>query len=401
MTLEEEVFPASGIPVPGGAHRQNRSEYRLDNGSLFIPVGIDDGLGLFSMACSFAYVAEVIEMEEQTVTDIAGCLRWIQSPEQPTLPPFSQAILDCNPGAPSHWANKRAEPVSDRLRHVTSKDDYARLQQHNQAPAKERFWKRIVTKHQDNPGYWDHDNWDYTPLGRSYITEQLEGLRGHLRERWLNGLWRAAEGSVYPMFSAERHVIKPFKIPVGWPFTVGMDPGFDHPCAILWVVVCSNGRLIIVDELYRGGLSVQQHAQDIHELNKGRTVVSYLGDPHHAFSRTAQSTRSIAEQMKDCGIRMSPWPIASNHAEEEAQVNMVRQLLEKNAGGGEPMLQVFDNCVNTIAEFQSWSHVRTPRGEIPPGDDRYEDKNDHAMDVVKGIVASKPRFRGGAGITFV
>src|SRR4051812_19113715 len=40
-TLEEEVFPAFGLKVPGGAHRENRSEYRLDNGSLIFPIGID------------------------------------------------------------------------------------------------------------------------------------------------------------------------------------------------------------------------------------------------------------------------------------------------------------------------------------------------------------------------
>jgi hypothetical protein len=42
-TLEEEVFPAFGIPVPGGAHRENRSEYVLPNGSTFFLVGMKEG----------------------------------------------------------------------------------------------------------------------------------------------------------------------------------------------------------------------------------------------------------------------------------------------------------------------------------------------------------------------
>src|SRR5690348_2197939 len=43
VTLEEQVFPALGMQVPGGAHRENRSEYSLSNGSMILPVGIDEG----------------------------------------------------------------------------------------------------------------------------------------------------------------------------------------------------------------------------------------------------------------------------------------------------------------------------------------------------------------------
>src|SRR5690349_14139582 len=58
-TLEDEVFPAFGIPVPGGAHRSGRSEYLLPNGSVIWPAGIDDGMGVLSMGITFAYAAEV------------------------------------------------------------------------------------------------------------------------------------------------------------------------------------------------------------------------------------------------------------------------------------------------------------------------------------------------------
>ncbi len=79
-TLEDEVFPAFSIPCPGGADRTNRSFYKLDNGSMIWPTGIDDGMGILSMGITFAYVAEVLEMTEEMVTDIAGGLRWLKSP---------------------------------------------------------------------------------------------------------------------------------------------------------------------------------------------------------------------------------------------------------------------------------------------------------------------------------
>jgi hypothetical protein len=204
-TLEEEVFPAFGLSVPGGAHRENRSEYRLANGSLIFPIGIDQGVGALSLGATFAYLAEITEkgMREETVTDIAGALRWMRSPEHPELPDYTQMILDGNPVAPDHFANRMAVDCPPSIREVRTREDYERLQAYNYAeiPDPIRRWKRIVTKHQDNPGYWDHDAWGYWPLGRNYITLQLEGLKGFKRSRWLDGLWKAAEGAVYPEFN--------------------------------------------------------------------------------------------------------------------------------------------------------------------------------------------------------
>jgi hypothetical protein len=384
MTLEEEVFPSMGIPIPGGAHRNNRSEYRLENGSVIWPAGIDDGMGILSMGVTFAYVAECIEMTEEMVTDIAGGLRWLRSPERPTLPEHSQMILDANPGSPSHWVNQRAEPAGNELRRVRTVEDYLRLQDFNYRPAADPVnrWKRIITRHQDNPGYWDHDAWDYTPLGRSYVTQQLEGFTGYKRERWLNGLWKAAEGSVYPEFDESRHVSQPFTVPADWPWFVGLDPGYDHPCAILWFAVAPNGTLYVADELYRGGLSVQEHAAAIKTRNAGRTVIRYLADPQHAFSRTAQSPKPIAGQLAECGLTFAPWPRTAG--QEESMVERVRERLRQDR------LKVFSTCANTIREFQTWSYKRTPTGELPPGEDKFEDRDNHAMDVVKGVVAANP-----------
>ncbi len=67
-------------------------------------------------------------------------------------------------------------------------------------------------------------------------------------------------------------------------------------------------------------------------------------------------------------------------------VNAVRQRLSSDK------LKVFRTCVNTIREFQSWSYKRTTSGELPPGEDKFEDKDNHAMDVIKGLVATNPTF---------
>ena len=242
VTLENQVFPAFGIPVPGGAGRSNRHDYTLPNGSSFIPMGLDDESRTQSLEVAGIYLAEATELDGiDAVTALAGSMRQAGYP-------FYQAIVDCNPVSPAHWMNQKGEPIEKGLRVVRTREDYERLQQHNRAPAKSPLdrWKRLVTKHQDNPAYWDHETWDYTDLGRQYIKTTLESLSGHLRRRWLDGDWVSAEGSVFPDFSEERHVIPSRDtIPGDWPCYVGIDPGFDHPCAILWLQKRStkkNGR---------------------------------------------------------------------------------------------------------------------------------------------------------------
>ena len=69
-------------------------------------------------------------------------------------------------------------------------------------------------------------------------------------------------------------------------------------------------------------------------------------------------------------------------------VETVRRLLMEDGTDGFPMLQVWENCENTIVEFQAWSYKRTAHGDLPPGPDKYEDRNNHAMDVVKGVIAT-------------
>lgn len=396
-TLEDEVFPAFGIPVPGGPHRGGRSEYLLPNGSVIWPAGVDDGMGALSMGVTFAYCAEVIEMDEETVTDIAGGLRWLRSDERPLLPEHSQLIMDCNPSAPGHWANQIAEPVKDTVRRVTTVDDYLRLQEHNYRPAADPVtrWKRIITRHQDNPGYWDHDAWDYKPLGRNYVTQQLEGYRGAKRERWLHGLWKAAEGSVFPEFEEEKHKVAAFKIPAGWPGILACDPGYAHVLAMPIASIAPNGRIYIVAEHVKAGMTIPQHSAWLTAFEAAAPFIirKKLGDPHDMFKKTLDGNgRSKAEQFMDFGHHFVPAPAASNAAQLSAQVEMVRTLLVTNLSDGLPALQIFDTCPMTIAALQSWAYKRNAKGELAGSEDQYEEAYKDEMDGVRMIVADKPAY---------
>jgi hypothetical protein len=202
-------------------------------------------------------------------------------------------------------------------------------------------------------------------------------------------------------FNEELHVVPADQfscgIPQDWPVYIGYDPGYHHPTAILWFVIAPNENIYIFDEIYKSGRSVLEHAQEIKAKSQGLNVRMHYGDPQHMFSQTAQSPRTIADQLRECGISFSPW--RRTGGQEEAMVENVRCRLAKLDAMREPTLRVFAKCVNTISEFQSWSYRRTPNGDLPPGPDKFEDKDNHAMDVVKGVLATHPRYDyGSAGV---
>ncbi|MGC8552986.1 MAG: hypothetical protein ACP5O7_08995, partial [Phycisphaerae bacterium] len=87
--------------------------------------------------------------------------------------PYQQAIAECNPSYPDHWLNLRA---SSALMH------------------------RLLSRHEDNPAYYDLKTKSWTPEGLRYIAT-LGRLSGVRRRRLLEGAWAAPEGLVYETFA--------------------------------------------------------------------------------------------------------------------------------------------------------------------------------------------------------
>jgi PBSX family phage terminase large subunit len=390
-TFEELVVP-EGHPILRGPSREHRMSYNYPGTRAHIGLfGLDDPQNLFSSEWDIIYAAEATQMRSEDIELLSRSLRNFKGP-------YHQLILDCNPDAPGHWLNKLATKAGNELRDAETREQYDGVQAWNdrEIDLDSHELHRLISVHQDNPAYFNLDAWDWTEEGKLYL-QGLGDMTGHRRQRMLKGRWTGAEGQVFPEFNEERHVVEPFNIPMSWPCYVGYDPGYHHPTAILWFLVAPDESIFIVDEIYKSGCSVQEHARAILEKNKGRNVRLHYGDPQHMFSRTAQSPRTIADQLRECGLSFSPWPRTGG--QEEAMVENVRRRLVTIRRRGEPALQVFATCVNTIAEFQSWSYKRTPNGDLPPGPDKFEDKDNHTMDVVKGVLAVNPMYDyGSAGI---
>lgn len=406
-TLENQVFPALGMRVPGGAGRDGRDSYLIEgydgarNGSEIVPLGIDNPeqrQKLLSSEWTKIYVAEATELSQKMIEDLGPCMRHFVKPSVDAAPCSMQIICDCNPAAPSHWLNTHCEAFDfQRLGRVRTKADYDRLQVlHNGVPASDpkRLWKRIVTRHQDNLGYWDHKAWDWTVNGRQYREENLDLLTGFQRRRWLDGEWVASDGIVFPEFTTGCNVVEPFTPPATWPRFMLYDPGHDHPTCILWLAVSPTGCIFVYDEIYRGGLAVGDFANLIRQReDNAPPTIRRWGDPRHIASHTAQSPRSIQEMMaSDYGLFFDTWPMLAGKGKTSG-VEALRQRVKDG------MLRVVSTCTNVINEFQSWAYKRTSTGELPAGDDAYVDSNNEAMDCLIGYVAMNPTTAKAGAVT--
>lgn len=400
-TFDNHVLPSFGLkaPVASASHRTGYDFPTIQGKrSRFIFMALDDPGRSQSVEADGAYISEAVELDsqDQAATLTAAIRPRVEAakvgkdlPSDPFPGLVRQVILDCNPGAPGHWLNKVAEPADDDLRCINTAEDYARVVAFNQQPSV-GGWKRIITSLPDNPGYWDKAAWAPTAACDRYLNG-LSSMSPFMRARWLQGLWAAAEGVVFPEFSEVIHVVDDFTPPSDWPFVVGYDPGYDHPTGCPWICFAPNGDIFITDEIYEGGQSVHHHCETISRKNAGRTVRRYYGDPHEMFSTRAQNTKSCAAQALERGLRFIPW---ANQG-KTAMVNAFRQLLINTVRGEGRKVYIMRRCVNTIMELQSWAFKRNSDGTRRDGDDAYEDKNNHLIDGIVGILALGLQYEGG------
>lgn len=221
VTWEQDVL-GSDHPVltRHPVKRRVRQSYEFANGSEFIVAGLDDPGKTLSAQYDFVYVQEATEegVELDTYTTLFRSLR------NPVVP-WHQIMLDCNPTTPVHWLYQRSKPGG-------------KLTRYNSV-------------HRDNPRFFDLAANDWTEDGRGYLAT-LNRYTGHLRKRFLDGEWAAAEGLVYDGFHPDVHLLPDgWAPPASWARVWSIDWGFTSPLVVQIWAVDGDGRMHLTRELYR------------------------------------------------------------------------------------------------------------------------------------------------------
>ncbi len=336
-----------------------------EGGSELVVNGLDRPDKVKSTEFDVAYINEATECTEEDIEFVRSRLRHYTMP-------YQQLILDDNPGPPTHWLNQRM--LSGKTR-------------------------RIKSRHEDNPRYYDRVAKRWTREGEAYIEGTLGSLTGVRRKRLKDGIWAAAEGTVYEEYDADIHLIPRRSIPKEWPRYWVIDFGYNDPFVCQFWAVGDDGALYRYREIYWTGRIVEEHAKDIlrvvgYEV-RGTQLVRIRDDAeplpraiitdHDAEDRatlekhlrlgTTPAFKSISP-----GIQAVKSRLTVNPATQKPRLYLLQDSLVQR----DPELAAKKRPASTEEEFDSY--VWDTRGGRTSGEEPV-DRDNHGMDCTRYVVA--------------
>lgn len=226
---EHIIHPSENILFFHG-NKIKPSAFEYPNGSVLVVNGLDRRDKIRSWEFDIAFLNEATELEEEDLEYVRMRLRHGKTP-------YHQVIMDTNPGPPTHWLYQRM--MSGKT-------------------------TRLISRHQDNPYFYDNVTQDWTPAGQEYVFNVLGGLTGVLYSRYTLGEWVAAENTIYEgAYDSSRNIVAPFDIPADWPRYIAVDFGYIHPFVAKWYAVDPDGRLYCYREIYHTKRLVEDHAKQM------------------------------------------------------------------------------------------------------------------------------------------
>lgn len=250
---------------------------------------------------------------------------------------------------------------------------------------------------------WQFPSWD-NPY---YDVAELEAAMKHLKsgqlddadfqEQW-GGKFTSQTGKVYKSFSEDIHVVEPWKFAgtiEKWPIIRMMDVGMDAPTVCLWGRVSPIGEIVIVQEYYKEGVSVQEHAKNILDMDPTDARILYTVIDPAAGQHSAANVKSVLDQYIEAGIACMP-------ADNSVDAGIMRQseyLSFEVDDDGEmtraPKYYIFSSCPQLIKEFNGYVFARKKDGTKT---NKPLKRNDHGIDASRYGCMSRPVNHSGTPI---
>lgn len=307
VTFEAILGPGHPMIV-NGPSRAHRHSYDFPNGSTIVVGGMDQPTRCLSTEWDRIYLFEAIEFNQnETEILLTRCRH--------SATAYNQIVYETNPGVPAHFLNRLAN--EGRL-------------------------TRKVTRHRDNPKYWDHGKNEPTPEGVKYLA-LLDRLTGHRRARLRDGKWAASEGLVYPEFDIAIHGIN--EMPKGWQHWTkyrAIDFGYVDPFICQWWAV-NGGVSYLYREIYHSGRIIEDHARQIKALSGDESYECTVSDHdredretlHRHGVETVPAVKDIDLGMNEFRARLLP------------------------SGNGKPRIRILRGCTVEIDPVLAEAHRPT------------------------------------------
>lgn len=353
--FENKVVPESS-PILEGPKRNLRQEYRFPNGSVIIVGGMDKATKIMSTEFDIIACFESTELTEDDLESLTTRLRNHKMP-------YQQIMADCNPGAPTHWLNKRPDKTG---------------------------MTRFLSRHEDNPVWYNPQTKTWTDHGLAYL-KKLDRLTGARKQRLRWGKWAAAEGIVYEAFDAAIHYIDKFKVPKNWPRIRTIDFGYKNPFVCQWWAWDNDERLFMYRQIYLTNRTVNRHAEMILENSVNEQYEATICD-HDLEDRatleeagiwTIPAYKDIRRGIHSTIERMVP-DIAGRPRIFFMRDTLVHDPDEELRNAAAPM--------HTVEEMDAYQYKKYEDGK--PNKDEPVDKDNHGCDAARYAVAYKDNLQG-------
>ena len=193
--------------------------------------------------------------------------------------------------------------------------------------------------------------WDDAPHLTDDIKQQLLSAYGeHERDMRSKGIPVFGSGPVFTV--AEEHLkCDPFEIPEYWPAIAGLDFGWDHPTAVVWLRLDPDSNTVYVCDTYKQRIStVSVHAAAINARSRCPVVW-----PHDGMTHDKGSGVTLADQYRQMGVQMLPQHFANppaigdgpkGNAKVEPGINALNQAMQ------EGRFKVFSTCTDWFEEYR-------------------------------------------------
>ena len=209
------------------------------------------------------------------------------------------------------------------------------------------------------------DNPELSEDEKGYLRRQYKGL---WYQRFIEGLWVQAEGSIYDFFEEKIHLID---FPPGLPqyYIMGIDYGTTNPCAFVLLGVNFNKfpNIWVEAEYYYDSKTHQRQKTD---AEFGEDLRRFIADRPVAAIYVDPSAASFKAELLKIGIQN----LYEANNDVVDGIRFVAKYMDQGT------LKITRNCKHLIHEFQSY--VWDPKS-TKTGIDKPLKENDHALDALR------------------
>lgn len=212
-----------------------------------------------------------------------------------------------------------------------------------------------------------HDN---PILGEEEIRKAGEVFTGVFYDRYILGLWVAAEGIIYDMFATDIHVVTKTEDELEGEYYVSSDFGIQNANVfLLWRRIKNTSSWFCVNEYYYSGRDKRQQ-KTVSELADG--LQEMLGNIHPKQIIIDPSAAAMITELRKRG-----------YTTRQADNDVLNGISDVGSMLKAERLYFSPKCKRTIEEFgvYSWDEKASQHGEDKP-----IKENDHAMDAVRYFV---------------